>query len=133
LGEDVKIHDLTDLRPPRQVVRIREEEIDVTVIPFNVFLEVAENLDKLIELTKIVDTDGKSLNKGYKGGEGKNIRDMVELMQKVTTETLKASNRKYDDKWFDSLTLREKFALMNVIIELVMEEFGGEAGGLKKK
>jgi len=126
LSEDVKIHDLTDLRPPKQVVKIREEEIDVTIIPFNVFLEVAENLDKLIELTKVFDADNKSLNKGYKGGEGKTIKEMVELMQKVTTETLKASNRKYDEKWFDSLTLREKFALMNVIIGLVMEEFGGD-------
>ena len=126
MSEDVKIHDLTDLRPPKQIVKIREEEIDVTIIPFNVFLEVAENLDKLIELTKVIDTDGKSLNKGYKGGEGKTIKEMVELMQRVTTETLKASNRKYDEKWFDSLTLREKFALMNVIIGLVMEEFGGD-------
>jgi len=126
LSDDVKIHDLTDLRPPKQIVRIREEEIDVTIIPFNVFLEVAENLDKLIELTKVFDVDNKSLNKGYKGGEGKTIKEMVELMQRVTTETLKASNRKYDEKWFDSLTLREKFALMNVIIGLVMEEFGGD-------
>ena len=126
MSDDVKIHDLTDLRPPKQIVRIREEEIDVTIIPFNVFLEVAENLDKLIELTKVFDVDNKSLNKGYKGGEGKTIKEMVELMQRVTTETLKASNRKYDEKWFDSLTLREKFALMNVIIGLVMEEFGGD-------
>ena len=127
MSEDsLKIHDLTDLRPPKQVVRIREEEIDVTIIPFNVFLEVAENLDKLIELTKVFDVENKSLNKGYKGGEGKTIKEMVELMQRVTTETLKASNRKYDEKWFDSLTLREKFALMNVIIGLVMEEFGGD-------
>jgi len=126
LSDDVKIHDLTDLRPPKQIVRIREEEIDVTIIPFNMFLEVAENLDKLIELTKVFDVDNKSLNKGYKGGEGKTIKEMVELMQRVTTETLKASNRKYDEKWFDSLTLREKFALMNVIIGLVMEEFGGD-------
>ncbi len=126
MSEDVKIHDLSALRPPKQIVKIRDEEIDVTIIPFNIFLEVAENIDKLIELTKAFDPGSKSLSKGYKGGEGKNIKEMVELMQKVTTETLKASNKKYDEKWFDSLSLREKFGLMNVIIGLVMEEFGGD-------
>jgi len=115
-----EIIDLNEIAPPKRLVRIKDKEIDVSIIPFKITLEMMKHQTEFMELGKMVES-GKIEDKS----QSEQVVRRLETMFEITKRLLKNSDPDIDDDWVDkNLSSRQVILLINRIMEFMFDEFG---------
>ena len=116
--KEVEILDLGSIKPARRVFKIADKEIDVTVIPFEIMLDIADNMEMFQALSK----------KELKGSE---VKSALKLLYDITIKVCKNSDPKVDEKWLNQqIDVVQMFSLMAFVIKPLFAKLGDEENPL---
>jgi len=117
MGEE--IIDLDVIAPPKRTVKVKNKEIDISIIPFKVTVKMMKHAADFQKLGEMAE-DG-SLDDSEEG----TMATHLETMFDITRDILKNSDDSIDDKWIDrNLSGKQVIMLINKIMGFVFEEFG---------
>ncbi len=113
MGEQEKtpqILDLDRLRPPKRAVRICGKEVDVTVIPFSVMLDICDGFERF-----------QALGKG--GLRGEDLKAVLTLLRETTKKVCAASPVEgLEADWVDKLDIEQMIELMTFIVRPLFQK-----------
>jgi len=116
--KEVEILDLGSIKPAKRVFKIADKEIDVTIVPFEIMLDIAENLEMFQALSK----------KDLKGSE---VKTALKLLYDITIKVCKNADSKIDEKWLNQqIDVVQMFSLMAFVIKPLFEKLGDEENPL---
>jgi len=116
--KEVEILDLGSIKPSKRVFKVADKEIDVTVIPFEIMLDIADNLEMFQSLSK----------KELKGSE---LKSALKLLYDITIKVCKNADAKIDEVWLNrNIDVVQMFSLMAFIIKPLFEKLGDEENPL---
>ncbi len=109
-----EILDLDVIKPKKRLVKLSGKEIDVTVIPFDIMIEIADNYDKFQAL---------ALEKGEIKGE--ELKAVLELLYKITINICGNSRPEITEDWLKkNVDLVQMLSLMGLIIKPLFDKVG---------
>jgi len=116
--KEVEILDLGSIKPLKRVFKVADKEIDVTIIPFEIMLDIADNLEMFQSLSK----------KELKGSE---LKSALKLLYDITIKVCKNADAKIDEAWLNrNIDVVQMFSLMAFIIKPLFEKLGDEENPL---
>ena len=125
MGEE--IIDLNIIAPPKRIIKVKDKEIDVSVIPFKTTIKMMKHSADFQKLGQMVE-DG-SVNDESEEGQ---MVTHLETMFEITKDILNNSDKSIDDEWVDkNLSGKQVIMLINKIMGFVFEEFGEPKKALK--
>jgi hypothetical protein len=125
---DIELIDLDVIKPKPRQVKIQGKIIDISLIPFDVTLEMAEHFDTFVKLGKSL--KGVSMNK-LKAGEidtdinGKSIKDALSLLHRCTVRILTNADPEITEEWVQkNVSSEQMMLLIQKMLEPLMEQWG---------
>ena len=115
-----EIIDLDKIAPPKRVVKIKGKEIDISVIPFKISLQLMQHSNDFTKLGEMV-KDGSI----HSEEQGEYIAKQLETMYSVTRDILKNADKDITDEWIDqNMSSNQMILLINRVIDFINEELG---------
>lgn len=110
-----EILDLDAIKPAPRQVKLGEKQIDVTVIPFDVMLDVTENIDRFQVLAA-----GKAESAG-----GKELKSVLELLYRTTLKVCQHADPEVTQEWLSkNVDVIQMVTLMGFIVRPLFEKVG---------
>lgn len=107
-----QVLDLDRLRPAKRTVRVNGKDLDVTVIPFSVMMDICDGFDRF-----------QALEKGELRGE--DIKAVLTLLRETTQKACAASpDAGLEPGWIDALDIGQMIALMTFVVRPLFEKVG---------
>jgi hypothetical protein len=116
-----QILDLETLKPEELVVRVAGREIDISNIPFEIALDVLEQVDEL------------------RGKENYTKRELLKIFQGIVINVLHAADESIDETWVrKNVNAFQMMRLIDRIVNPILDGLGmgdtqGNVSGSKKK
>ena len=105
-----EILDLDVIKPPKRAFKLAGKEIDVTIIPFDVMLDIADNIDKFQSL------DSQEL-------KGEELKAILELLYRTTIKVCGHSDEKITEEWLKkNADVIQLISLMGFIIRPLFQK-----------
>ena len=126
--KDIEIIDLDVIKPKPRQVKIQGRVIDVSLIPFDVTLEMAEHFNTFVKLGKAF--KGMSTNKLMAGDmdtdiDGKSIKDVLSLLHRCTVRILTNADSEITEEWVQkNISSEQMILLIQKMLEPLMEQWG---------
>ena len=113
-----EILDLDAIKPKERKFKIGGKEIDVTVIPFDVMLDIVDNIDKFKLITANLEEPDK-----LSAGDLKDIRELLQLLFDTTVKVCSNSNKAINKEWLQkNVDMTQMIKLLAFIIGPLMEK-----------
>lgn len=107
-----EILDLDAIRPQKRYFKLSGKQIDITIMPFDVILDIAENMDKF-----------QALNQGEAKGE--DLKIAMKLLYNITLKVCKNADSEINEEWLTkNADIMQMIALMQFIIKPLLEKVG---------
>ncbi len=104
--------DLDAVRPEKRLVKLAGKEIDVSVIPFEVMLDIVDKLDSFEALEK-------------DGSDGAAVKGALEFLYKTTLRVCQISDKGITEDWLREHTdVVQMVQLMTFVVAPLMERIG---------
>ena len=126
--KDIEIIDLDVIKPKPRQVKIQGKVIDISLIPFDVTLEMAEHFNTFVKLGKSF--KGMSTNKLMAGDmdtdiDGKSIKDVLSLLHRCTVRILTNADSEITEEWVQkNISSEQMILLIQKMLEPLMEQWG---------
>ena len=115
-----EIINLDEIAPPKRIIQIRDKKIDISIIPFNITLEMMKHSSEFSKLGEMV-KDGTIHSKA----QGEQIVQRMETLFGIMKKILHNSDPEINDTWVDqNMSSKQVILVMNKIMEYIFEEFG---------
>lgn len=101
--------DLDAVRPEKRLVKLAGKEIDVTVIPFEVMLDIVDKLDSFQALEK-------------DGSDGAAVKGVLEFLYKTMLRVCQVSDKSLTEDWLREHTdVVQMVQLMGFVVAPLLE------------
>jgi len=115
-----EIIDLDVISPPKRLIKIKGREIDISVIPFKISLELMKHSNEFSKLGEMIKDE--SINDESQGGY---VATQLETMFTVTKDILKNADPAITDEWIDkNISSNQAILLINRIVDFINDELG---------
>jgi len=124
--KDIEIIDLDVIKPKPRQVKIQGKTIDISLIPFDVTLEIAEHFDTFVKLGKAFGEKGaEKLKSGHIDIDGGSVKDALQLLHKCTIRILTNADPEITEEWVrKNISSEQMLLLIQKMLEPLIKQWG---------
>jgi hypothetical protein len=124
--KDIELIDLDVIKPKPRQVKIQGKVIDISLIPFDVTLEIAEHFGTFVKLGKAFGEKGADkLKSGNIDIDGGSVKDALQLLHKCTIQILTNANPEITEEWVrKNISSEQMLLLIQKMLEPLIKQWG---------